>query len=342
MNISNQFVINLTIKVVLLCVIFLNNSICDVLNSSADNEQIIVKRYSNFPYFTSDINISTNIIRFYDATEVRTCLSNTSIAMLGDSTMDERLMDIAVLLSDIGNDTALLDYYVKLFTNTRLSNEIFMPKEVNVFHYYRNRNVTVEIPSLDIRIRYRFTGHHDLQDNFGGIQTFHEKSFKEELYCLLGLRYYCPRVDILVLNSGLHDIEYFNSTNRLEQSTIFRSKLNRFLIQLVAWYELNNPNVRIFWPSLFINKVLATRSNAVIVDDIAYNVISEFNKFSSIQVEYVNLTSIIDVCPQCILDILYYTSDGIHFGAIGRYRKFHQLGTLSVLMSLKLLTAICN
>ena len=36
------------------------------------------------------------------------------------------------------------------------------------------RNMTISIPAHDILIRFRFTGHHRVKENFHGISTFTE------------------------------------------------------------------------------------------------------------------------------------------------------------------------
>ena len=85
--------------------------------------------------------------------------------------------------------------------------------------------MTVISESSETYIRHRFTGHYDINSNYYGMRTFNEPSFvRDELLCLLGLvgaDVDCPVPDIIILNSGHHDVH--------ETLETFESNLRTFL-----------------------------------------------------------------------------------------------------------------
>lgn len=70
------------------------------------------------------------------------------------------------------------------------------------------RNVTIHVPSHNILIWFRFTGHAIVQNNFMGISTFFNSSFLAESLCMVdNIGPGCPtrHPDFLVVNTGAHD-----------------------------------------------------------------------------------------------------------------------------------------
>lgn len=66
-----------------------------------------------------------------------------------------------------------------------------------------HRNATLTIPSLDILVRYRYTGHVNIGQTGMGLETFFHAGFQDELSCLLGAGVGCARrPDVLLVNSG--------------------------------------------------------------------------------------------------------------------------------------------
>ena len=64
-----------------------------------------------------------------------------------------------------------------LLQRTRLRLAASGPQTVDnsqVTFHASGRNMTVSIPAHDILIRFRFTGHHRVKENFHGISTFTE------------------------------------------------------------------------------------------------------------------------------------------------------------------------
>ena len=145
-------------------------------------------------------------VRLFDTALCRQKLRNKCIVFLGDSTMQETMHDLVMLLSGLAADSNLLTDYIHTSTrqngNTKVcipskrrlpsirSKLLFIPEEQDMFdcaegvevHFHGNhRNMTAVVHSLNIVMRLRYTGHVDLHQNEGGTQTFLEADFQPEL-----------------------------------------------------------------------------------------------------------------------------------------------------------------
>jgi hypothetical protein len=107
-------------------------------------------------------------------------------------------------------------------------------KSITPPHRYRSRrNMTLISDISGTYIRHRFMGHVDLQGNYLGMQTFTDAAFvQNELYCLLGLvgnDLVCPLPDIIILNSGHHDVK--------DSLEVFDKNLRKFLEMMRTEYR---------------------------------------------------------------------------------------------------------
>lgn len=125
-------------------------------------------------------------------------------------------MDVAGLLSGIAhNRTAFHAFILRVSTYYHgTTDAVFhLPNGVDcIFHGGERsggRNFTISVPALDISLRFRFAGHHNILQNYEGISTFFHPDFVSELMCEMTLevdeKAACPPLHALVLNSGQHD-----------------------------------------------------------------------------------------------------------------------------------------
>ena len=80
---------------------------------------------------------------------------------------------------------------------------------MQVTYHHTNRNATISIPSHDILIKFRFSGHYDVRSNYGGIATFTESAWLDDFRCMVevvGNGCAPKHPDFVVFNTGAHDI----------------------------------------------------------------------------------------------------------------------------------------
>eukprot|EP01035_Chromulina_nebulosa_P032885 gene32885-43981_t len=104
--------------------------------------------------------------------------------------------------------------------NKKSSTFKFTPEDPEVIVHYHGshgtegtRNMTMLVPEYNITVRFRFSGHMILTDNWGGFSSMlREDSQNYELDCLFGIEseYYssCPLPDVLIFQSAAHDRAY--------------------------------------------------------------------------------------------------------------------------------------
>ena len=107
------------------------------------------------------------------------------------------------------------------------------------------RNVTIHIPTYDILIWFRFTGHADVLDNFMGISTFWDIRFQAEFMCMVeNIEPGCTskHPDILIINTGAHDKEKSmrDFAHGMQKLAIWLASLQRKYGTKVLWRG-NNP-----------------------------------------------------------------------------------------------------
>ena len=169
----------------------------------------------------------------------------------------------------------------------------------------------------------RFTGSHDLNLDFDGINSFFHPSFHAELSCLLGET--CLRTpNVIVVSSGLHDVDtspelYQESAQRLMQ-------------------KLKKTNATIVWKGNILNSQYEKKGHIVPIaffDAIAENVtLSAGGLFYN--------TSYVMAQVLAKFPIRKFTPDSVHIGAIAFYynESFHH--GLSSCVTQGLINVICG
>ena len=265
-------------------------------------DQSLIERATQSPFFFG----------FWDSLWTRKCLRQKSMLFLGDSTMEETIDDLVILLSGIGSNVSSFGSY--LFESSLASHmhplykKIDLPRNITVEYFGGRRNMTVTSHVLGLRIRYRFTGHHHLLRNFEGILSFFHRDFSAELDCLLGGRG-CIRPSIIVLNSGLHDSRGHNN------ASTFSFYLNKLFSKLQE-----EPSTRIIWKANVISQeILSIHNNLLVFDDLARSIALIRS------VEYVNSTLAYELVAQGAPHLLHKTSTDnfLHIGSIAK-DKFHR------------------
>ena len=280
----------------------MDENFCDIPDVLLSKDQPLIERAMRSPFF----------LAFWDSAETRKCLQRKNILFLGDSTMEETIDDLVMLLSGIGSNDSTLGSY--LFESSLASHihppykKVDLPRNITVEYFGGRRNMTVTSHTLDLRIRYRFTGHHHLLRNFEGVMTFFHKAFSAELECLLGGSG-CIRPSIIVVNSGLHDSRGHNNA----------STFSFYLSRLFSTLQ-DNQSTRVIWKANVISKeIVRVHKNLPVFDNLARSI--------SLQrrIQYVNSTIAYDIVAQGAPHLLYKTSTDnfLHIGSIAK-DKFHR------------------
>jgi hypothetical protein len=285
------------------------------------------------------VNLNGTSIQLIDTIKARNCLTSKYIAILGDSTLSEVTHDLAILLSGMAKTPQELDKY--LYRATRLSPTdsaptfLDLPLNVSAKFYTNHRNFTIACEPLNIYVRHRFTGHWALNLNMLGISTFNSTEFADELGCILGRNNRsfgsdtCRRnPDVIVLNSGLHDIGHHVTDES------FCTQLHN-LIQI---FKLSNPRSKLIWKSNFI--VGKSHPRIRELNALAWNVTKENG------VPFVNSTYAYEIVASQVPNVNSHNPPFTdpstnHVGAIGRYFDSRHKMTLSSLGTQLLLNEIC-
>lgn len=167
------------------------------------------------------------------------------------------------------------------------------------------RNTTVRIPSHDVFIWYRFTGHADVHQDGMGVLTFTDPRFQAEFACMVegvGLGPGCPskHPEYMIVNSGAHD------HGRPVQ------ELTKHMQQLATWLAIirKRYGVRMIW-----------RGNNPIKDLRGIHIVTK--RF--IEAEGIDIVDVLpfftlfkeDLESGCCSDI--HGHHGLHIGLIGKY-----------------------
>jgi hypothetical protein len=278
---------------------------------------------------------------FFDMVKTRRCLKQRQVLLLGDSTMGELFHDLAIILSGVGRNTTELNNYVNEATENKHDAEHYLwnytlPEDTLVKFYCCRRNLTVDIPDEGIKLHFRFTGHYNLVGNYGGVYTFLDENFRDELICLLGLVKGCKEPDLIVINSGLHDKDF--------TSEEFSDQLEKFMIFLKDSYaEASKVMPPLIWKSNMIGctSTLLNEYKASLeqLNADAFRIVTQ-NKNN----HYVNITKITDYVHRWKVHHKHnlYTGDCIHYGSTARSKSFDHHGTISMLITQQILKEICE
>ena len=250
---------------------------------------------------------------FRGSKPTRACLKDKNLLFLGDSTMAEAMDDIVILLSGIGRNASVLDPYLYESSLTTHAphppyKRIDLPNNITVEYFGGRRNMTITSNVLGIHIRFRFTGHHNLFQNYEGILSFFHPDFAAELDCLLGGNG-CKRPSIIVLNSGLHDARGHNN------ATTFALYLDKLFAKLKE-----RPATRVIWKSNVISpEIVIKNNNLPVFDELASSLALKRN------VPYVNSTMAYEIVADSAPHLLRKTSTDnfLHIGSVAK-DKFHR------------------
>ena len=195
---------------------------------------------------------------------------------------------------------------------------------VQVDYYGNHRNMTITVPFLDTVIHHRFTGHFELGNNGLGILTFTSPQIQQELNCLLQdpLTLGCgPRPpDVLVINSGMHDMETPIPTFAMAM---------RELAQRLR--TLQDSGIHVLW-----------RGNNLLPKSHGLDIISK-HYITEEGLTFVNTAAVMkhfaaDLASGCCADAI----TGTHIGAIAKYHNASARLTVSSMVTQELLRHICS
>ena len=213
--------------------------------------------------------------------------------------------------------------------------------QVTIYAHRSRRNMTVISDASDTYIRHRFMGHYDIQGNYYGMRTFTEPTFvQSELLCLLGLvgtDLECPLPDIILINSGHHDIH--------QSPEIFEHNMRQFLNMVRSEYiRIQYFNVKIYWKGTLLSGLHETGHRELYtLDQLAARICKDY------RIPYINATDVLRFLPR-YLDVQpggerpyqLYTQDRIHHGGIARSHNLTKVGSVSMLVTQRILAAICD
>jgi hypothetical protein len=178
------------------------------------------------------------IFSVYDTLAARKCLRNKRVLLLGDSTMTETMHDLIIILS--GANVSEAEQYMHMAT--RSSSLVMLEDGTTTRMFPNHRNMTSYVPSSNTTLIHRFTGHHDFTQNYGGIDSFSHSDFQSTLSCLLGELVGCPNPDLVLVNSGLHDVRI--PAEFAERVAQLATRLRRTNLPLIFWKgNIYNPRI---------------------------------------------------------------------------------------------------
>lgn len=237
----------------------------------------------------------------------------------------KRMMYIIVLFAGIGGRKNLLESYMRQGSRVRGNSQVCIPFDASsnvsdllftttvspeeacingtkVLFFGNHRDMTIKVEYLNFCLRHRFTGHHLVQSNDGGLATFFEPSFQNELNELFDNPCQDGKPDFLVINSGLHDFP--PKINRTREE--YEKQLRDLAVILVG---LQNRGTKVIWKGNYGPWSIVRNSWT-----------------NTIPQEIMNASNITYAdCESVLSHLLYYhdidmfSEDHIHFGAISFY-----------------------
>lgn len=162
--------------------------------------------------------------------------------------MQEEVLDIAGLLAKLTDDPSLFLKYAETMVahhEVGLPDPNYsLPNGVELtFHggsKTRGRRFTISMPSIGFKLRFRFSGHHKVEVDRGGIASFLHPEFLAEFLCELGsdslTDLQCAPLHGLVLNSGEHDLWHAAENNITDEVHLqqFGENLDKVLALLTS------------------------------------------------------------------------------------------------------------
>jgi lipid-A-disaccharide synthase-like uncharacterized protein len=332
-----------------------NTTTCFYLGAGCP--QSVPVDFRTIPYIENIVSPSfLSISNLFDVKKMKQCLKDRYVVLLGDSTMSERMVDMAVTMGSVSRNVSALNELLlsEEISNTwiRVHHELpkFNSKNFSSYHYYddvvmafhgwHHRNITLTLTNDRMKIRYRFIGHYDVHRNSLGVTAL--SFIKDELMYMLGLENtslnttdidYHRVPNAIVLQSGYHDV-----ANPAHGVGVFIRTLRSFVVQtMLSYYHAAVTVPTFYWqsPPLHESNYTSVVKLRMIEDEVfkMSRVLPHF--------VYINNTQLFDHIPGFESDTSRYTYDFIHFGAITRRYNMSRLGTVSVMMTNYLLTHIC-
>ena len=310
---------------------------------------------SDIPYADGRLPVSVAVeLKLYDTQSIRQRLANKCVVLLGDSTMQETAHDLIILLSGIGNNHALLQDYLRQATRQDGFSKVCVPLKssdvrdlefvplqqdmadcddgVEVHFYGNHRNMSVYIHSLGFGLRTRYTGHHLLTENGGGIQTFFVDDFQAELEQLVSRACNGKSTDILIVNTGHHDfagkLRAYKRHERLNEHEEFADLLFKFGARLGA---LARTGIKVVWKENYGG--LAEKDPWL--DNFAHLVMTRQ------KVLFVDCKTIVDRFLR-YFDKACFTYDDVHYGALSFFHSESKSILLSSMVTQRVLGAVVN
>ena len=112
---------------------------------------------------------------------------------------------------------------------------------LQVTYHHTSRNATISVPSQDILIKFRYSGHHSVRGDYGGVSTFTESAWLDDYRCMvevIGTGCAPKHPDLLVFNTGAHDTTHSldDFTNKMKNLASWLGSLQRaFPATRVVW-----------------------------------------------------------------------------------------------------------
>jgi hypothetical protein len=310
------------------------------------------------PYTSGIVSSSfTSISNLFDQSKLKQCLKDRYLVFLGDSTVSERILDMAVTLGGVSKNETALDKFVggeevgvawvngqhhdPKDTSINSSSYYYYNDVVLAYHAWNHRNMTLTLANDRMKIRYRFTGHYLVHNKFLGIGAIAHPSIQGELGYLLGYdqlvastKTYNRVPNAIIIHSGYHDLWYkdfyIDRLIKTLQTLVMDSLANYVAANLVVIPP-------IYWQSTplhtskytSVDKLRAIEEEVFKLSEVLPNLV------------YINTTRVYEYIPDLSVDEEKYTNDFIHFGAVNRHHFRKKLGTISVLMTNYVLTYVC-
>ena len=154
----------------------------------------------------ASVDHPATLSRLYDKAATRSCLQNKKLCVLGDSTLEESIHDIIVLLSGMGVDKSRVHaYYDKMRYATHPIKMTIDDIDMNLMGSGNSgdrahRLMEVNIKAINFTLYHHFTGHRLIGANGEGITALIFR-VQDLFYSKL---YDC---DVLLFNSAAHDFQ---------------------------------------------------------------------------------------------------------------------------------------
>jgi hypothetical protein len=234
--------------------------------------------------------LSNNILKhLYDRKRLQKCFTNKTLCLYGDSTLEENMHDIIVLLAGIGNnETAVNQYFeycqqLELPTTDLFMNGIDIHFAKNYTAYHPHRRFDAYIKSINFNLHHIFTGHPNLHKNGRGITALIYRLIEE-------YKYIQSQCDIIILNSYEHDMVHAGPKKD------YIKNIDQLFSILQLMFSGNKNNKKFYWKGQITYGNIHDIEDRKYYDNETVNIIR--NKYDNI-IKYINITDILVSLPKC-------------------------------------------